>query len=75
MEKRHVGMGNAKEGFEGFSKKNILNIFGCVMLREDRWCEKKLTLQFSVHGGRGKFFKKKRNNFSPTRIIALTSRW
>lgn len=63
MEKRHVGMGNAKEGFEGFSKKNILNIFGCVMLREDRWCEKKLTsltVFCTRGGGGGEVFKKKK---------------
>lgn len=31
MEKRHVGMGNAKEGFERFSKKNIEYIRMCYV--------------------------------------------
>lgn len=32
MEKRHVGMGNAKEGFERFSKKNIEYIRMCYVM-------------------------------------------
>lgn len=72
MEKRHVGMGNAKEGFERFSKKNIEYIRMCYVTGGSMVLT---SLTVFCTRGRGKFLKKKRNNFSPTRIIALTSRW